>query len=763
MASTFVMAASVLSSEIILTRVFSVLMWYHFAFLAISICLFGLGVGSLALHLFGRRLKEDDLAGHLAWCALGFALSQAACVALLRLLKLGGLEIDLLSLFRMSFVFLVSSVPFGFAGFFLGLVFSRGAQSIDRLYFADLAGAGVGCLLTIVLLNALGGAAALLATALMALMGGLIALPRRSPACRVLLPAAIVVALVLLADYFTGFLIFHHTKGNDEPDPIAVEWNSFSRVIAYHRPEIGDIMMEIDGIAHTPITPFHGDADATQDSQANVQRLPFVFLRRPSVLIIGSGGGEHILTALSAGASKIVGVEMNPIVIDMVERRFADMAGGLFHQPGVSVVHAEGRSFIARSRERYDIINFTLIDTWAATAGGAFSLTENYLFTDRAFHEYFDHLSPRGILALKRWREPPEYPLRLAVLARSVLEERGVREPENCIFLAGDENFVNLMIKPSSFEIDDVRRLNSLCESLGLDIIYSPRMEDLTPSGKSFDDSLFARVIEAPDLGAQLASLDLDYSPPTDDHPFFFYTLRIRDLPKTFSLAWGSKIRNIGSLILFALAAVVSVFVLLLLLVPLLVLRRHRMLLKGNLRAGAYFALIGLGFLTVEISQMQTFILYLGHPTLTLAVFLATLLLAGAVGAALSGRVGQQRPRRALFITTIILIGYALVLGALCPRIFAATLGWSEAARCAITIALISPLGIMMGIPFPMGVRAVRHDDIVPWMFAINSAASVLGSVAAMVIALAFGFAITSATGLAAYFAAALLYPAEET
>ena len=749
------MAASVLATEIILTRVFSVLMWYHFAFLAICVCLFGMGVGSLALHLFGRNLRDDDLPSHMAWAAFGFVVSQILCVLLLRVMKLGSLDIGLASFIQMGVVFLACAVPFGFAGLFLGLVFSRGAEKIGTIYFADLTGAALGCVITIYILSVFGGAASLLAVAVIAAAAGIVACPvyYGKNKAFALGGGVAVLVLMLAVDQLTGFLIFHHSKGNEEPDPVAVAWNSFSRVIAFERPELGDVMMEIDGVAHAPITPFHGDIEATQVESAKLQRLPFQYLDKPKVLIVGSGGGEHILTALAAGAREVVGIEMNPIVIDWVDKKFDNIAGGLFRWPGVKVELAEGRSFIARSKEKYDTINFTLIDTWAATAAGAFSLTENFLFTEQAFNEYFDHLTPGGFLSIKRWREPEEYPLRLAVLGRTVLEKRGVEDPEECVFIAANDAFANIIIATKEFELQDVIRLKKLCEQLNLKILYSPKL--------SGADNVF-RGLLTKDMSRVLAESRYDLSPPTDNHPFFFYTLRTGDLFKTFHMAWGSKIRNLGTLILFFLAAVVAVSVIVLLIGPLVFIRQHRMLLKGNLRAGLYFALIGVGFLTVEISMMQSFILFLGHPTLTLAIFLATLLFTGGIGAGLSGRIGKTNPRRSLMIVVLGLIGYALILRAVQEPIFASALGLSTAARCAITILILAPLGILMGMPFPFGVRAVREDGTVPWMFAVNSAASVLGSVLAMVVALGYGFTVTQIFGLTGYFIALVLYPSED-
>ncbi|MCZ7586894.1 MAG: hypothetical protein M5R36_28085 [Deltaproteobacteria bacterium] len=423
------------------------------------------------------------------------------------------------------------------------------------------------------------------------------------------------------------------------------------------------------------------------------------------MLIVGSGGGEHILTALAENASPVVGIEMNPIVIDMVERRFADVGGGLFHYPGVRVELAEGRSYIARTQERFDVISFTLIDTWAATAGGAFSLTENYLFTMRSFDEYLDHLSDRGMIAIKRWRDAEDYVLRMVLLGRAALEARGQTKPENCIFVAADDSFVNILIKKQPFTMNEMMRALGVVEKFGLKTLYAPYLGD--------GDERMRDMIRTTDLAGWLAGQEQDLSPPTDDKPFFFNTVRPAHLLDAFKQSWSSKIRNVGTLILLLVFAIVSVLVLALIGGPLLFMKKHRMLLGANLRAAFYFALIGLGFLTIEIALMQSFILYLGHPTLTLSVFLATLLVSGAAGSAASSALGRERPKRTAVIVAILIASVALAIRAASPQIFAATLGLPTVARGLITAAMVFPLGFLMGIPFPLGVRAVREDETV--------------------------------------------------
>ncbi|MDP8222773.1 MAG: hypothetical protein P9L99_05380 [Candidatus Lernaella stagnicola] len=747
-----IVACAVLSTEIVLTRVFSVMMWYHFAFLAVSVSLFGLGLGGIVLHVLGKRIedREDSL---LSWSASAFGVASGVLILTLLSLKVGDFDLSVSGMGKLALVYMLAALPFTAAGLFVAGMLQLGHKRAGKVYFFDLVGAGLGCLLTIPLLRLVGGPAAVLVAGALAALGGVVAAGswRRPVQFGSALAVAVILLTITAVHLATGADLLEpkYTKGNKEPARLAAEWNSFSRVIAFARPELGDIMLEIDGIAHTPITPFDGDAAKTQVPSANLQRLPFILRHDASVLVFGSGGGEHILTALDAGAKRIVGIEYNPIVVDMVEKRFANVSGGLFQWPGVSVVVDEGRSYIRRTNEKYDVIQFTLIDTWAATAAGAFTLTENNVFTVQSMHEYLDHLQPGGLVSIKRWFEAKEIVLRLMALGKTVLIQRGVKEPEKHFFIARNDEFANLMIKNEPFTLDEMGDLVEQCAKMDLRIVYSPFHAGENPE--------FEELALRGDMAAWFAEQTLDLTPPTDNRPFLFYTLRLRDLPDVFSQAYSAKIHNIGPLLLFALLGLVFVFVVLLMLVPAYLARDKEN--NPPLNWGLYFAALGLAYLLVEVAMMSKFILYLGHPTYALAVVLFTFLMSSGFGAWLSERIYPDIAIPRLRIVVGVLALYAAVFMVVSPSLFHATLAMPLVSRISISVAAILPLGLLMGIPFPLGIRLLGYDhpNGVPWMYAVNSAASVLGSVAAMLLAVHFGFSSAITAGLVLYIAAGFL------
>jgi len=744
-------ACAVLTTEIVLTRVFSVVMWYHFAFLAISLALFGMGLGGVVNHIFGERLlRREDSA--LAYAGTGVGVGSGLVVLLLLSLKLGTFDFNLAGLSKLALVYIVASLPFLAGGVFISLMLRLGHKRAGMVYLFDLLGAGFGCLLTIPLLHLVGGPAAVLVAGALAAVGGLVAAGSHRPV-RFGVGVAVAVALLTVVGIHLGaggqMLEPRYVKGKAEPERLAVGWNSFSRVIAFARPDIGDIMLEIDGIAHTPISPFTGDTAATQVESANLQRLPYLIRPGASALIFGSGGGEHILTALDADAERVLGVEINPIVVDWVNERFADTAGGLFTYPGVEVVVDEGRSFIRRTAEHFDLIQFTLIDTWAATAAGAFVLTENNVFTVESMHEYLDHLKPEGLISVKRWSEAQNYILRLVVLARYALEQRGVTEPERHFFIARNEEFTNVMIKAKPFTLTEVGQLVDWCEKLNLTIVFSANTD--------CEGDVYRDLLTEPSLTVWLDKQKPNLSPPTDNKPFFFYTLRLRNLPALFGQVYSAKIRNIGPALLYVLLGLVLIFIALLVLLPAWLARDKKV--NPPLTSVLYFAAIGVGYLLVEIAVMQKFILYLGHPTYALAVVLFTILISSSFGAALSERIYPDKAVARVKIVVLALALYAAVFLIVSPRLFYETLAQHIAVRAAISAGLLLPLGLLMGIPFPLGIRLIGYDHAgsVPWMFAVNSAASVLGSVLAMLLAVNLGFSGAVTVGLALYLIAGFL------
>ncbi len=479
--------------------------------------------------------------------------------------------------------------------------------------------------------------------------------------------------------------------------------------------------------------------------------------------MIGTGGGRDLLSALVFGASSVDGVEINPIIVnDVMRDRFKEYSGGVYENPAVHVHVEDGRSFVRRSPERYDIIQASLVDTWAATAAGAFTLTENSLYTVEAFGDYLDHLNDRGVLSISRWVFDG---LRLISLAQEQCARRGWNAADRLAVIQHD-SVATFLLKKTPFTAEERDHLAAVSRDLGFTILYLPGMPP--PSlGDNRDD--YARLILAPDRNAFYAAYPFDVRPTTDDRPFFFHTTKLRNQTFIAALlgllghpvvrpsnpgAWATG----GLTALLVLLAISFSLVVLFIVGPLAVTARDA-LAPGWRRWLAYFACLGCGFMLIEVALLQRFVLLLGHPVYSLTVTLLSLLLGTGVGSLLSRRVSPARTRLVAAAACLLVATVALLWGTALPAIINVAIGWVLPVRLMVAVALMFPAGMLMGIPLPAGVRliAARHPQLVAWAWGINGALSVLGATLAVFIAMNWGFSVTLACGAALYVLAAAL------
>jgi hypothetical protein len=404
----------------------------------------------------------------------------------------------------------------------------------------------------------------------------------------------------------------------------------------------------------------------------------------------------------------------------------------------VRLVVDEARSYIRRSPERYDLIQGTMVDTWAATAAGAFALTENHLYTVEAFRDYIGHLAPDGILSMTRWYlDPPDQLLRLVALARAALDELGLGAAADRLVIvrgpteAGTERApATFLLKRTPFTVGELDRLEEVARQNAFTVLYTPRVRP---------DNVFTRAIGAPDPERFWAEMDRNLGPTRDNSPFFFHTARLGDLPRVLRAEGEWRKTNLGTFVLAGLLALTAAACAAFIVGPWALARG-----AAHARAPealpwlAFFACLGAGFIVVEVALVQKCILFLGHPTYSLAVVLFALLLWSALGSALSGRLATGRLIAVLALVVALVASCSVALSPL----FDALVHLDRAPRIAIAVGVLAPLGLAMGMPLPMAVRVLarRQPEIIPWAWGLNGAFSVMGSAAALVIALYSGF-----------------------
>ena len=765
LAGVALVSATLLMTELALTRIFSVIMYYHYAFLAISIALFGLSASGVFAFTLRRRLERLDTDTLLA--AASFVYAVCTLVALFLLVRLRiGLTYSPRNLVLMLTIYALAALPFFTGGLVVTLAISRLSAYVNAVYASDLIGAAAGCLVLIPLLDRVGAPGVVLTAAALALTAAVLFSPS-APRVRIAATAVVVIGAAV-AGQLSGVTTFDigDAKGHVGDRTLFTKWNSFSRIGVYERthdnwslsetytgPLPRTRYMDIDAAASTPILELSPDLSNVQFLRYELTAVAYR-LKPPgfSALVIGPGGGRDLASALVFGAGRVDGVEVNPIIADDVMRgQFEEFSGRIYANPRVRIAVDDGRSFVRGAPDRYDIIQASLVDTWAATAAGAYTLTENTLYTVEAFNDYIDHLTDSGVLTMTRWVMDG---LRLVSLAQEAGEARGWNVAKHLAIVQYDR-VQTFMLKKSEFTPKEIATLRAAASDLRFNVIYAPTFAgDRTPAlpidwvdGMATAD--YPRLIAATDRWQFYESYKQDIRPTTDDRPFFFHTTKLQN---QFQVAFGHQMLfGNGLSALMTLIGISAALVALFVIGPLVLSGGPNV--RGWFAWLLYFGALGAGFMLIEVSVLQRFVLLLGHPVYSLTVTLFSLLLGTGIGAALSRRLREQTLARSTTIALAAIAVLALVVTVVVTPLVTWAIPFSRAVRIAIAVATLVPIGVVLGVPMPAGIRllSARAPEMLTWAWGINGALSVVGATLAIFVAMNWGFATTLMAASAVY------------
>lgn len=760
--------------EILSTRLLSVLTWYHLSFLAVSLAMLGMASGAVFVFLRGERPREAAVR-LLVRATLAMAVSIPAAHLCTLVIPIPPLTEARLSLILpLSVLIVLLAVPFFFSGVAVTVALTRMHARIGRLYAWDLAGAAAGCLSVIPLLvrtnltSAMFAAAAATALAAwcFARMDG-----RTSRAATALFVALLGIAVWnARANAFP--ILYPKNQGlwltADDAEMSA--WTTHAYV-ALGQPGEGPVYfwgpgrgadgftatlqwLTLDGEAATPVTKWDGRIESLAWVPHDVTSLPYQ-IRQGDVAVIGVGGGRDILSALWGRSRSITGIEINRALVDLLEGHARGFAG-IAARPEVTLVNDEARAHLARTAARFDVIQMSLIDTWAATGAGAFTLSENGLYTREGWRIVLDRLTPRGVFSVSRWFSPSRSSetSRLVSLAVSALLDRGTVAPARHLILAASGSVATLLVSTDPFDETDRQGVERAVAEYGFRLLLAPWQQSQDPLLQAIAGSA-----SQADLSVAIADDRYDYSAPTDERPFFFNMLRPRSLfdleavPQG-GVAGGNLRATVTLLVLLGLTTMLVVAIVVW---PLVRSGRPQGLSAGGFSlALAYFGLIGAGFMLVQIPFLQRFSVYLGHPTWTLAVILFGMILFTGVGSAVSDRIAVSARWLPLapLATALILVADT----ALMQPIVDATSTWGLAGRTAVVLGLLAPLSVLLGLAFPIGMRLVgaASDVATAWLWGVNGACGVLASVGAVAVSMWFGIHRNLWLAAAAYLAVAL-------
>jgi len=771
----FLITFSLLIFQILQTRILSVLAWYYLAFFAISVAMLGMTVGAVWVFLWRERFESVPLPITLSNFALLTAVFIPASV-IVQFCLVTSPALSLTTVISWSLLLGAMAVPYVFSGVVVSLALTRSPFPAGQVYGVDLLGAALGCLAVIGILNVVDApTAVIIAGVLSGLSAQAFAASagreeqqslkskawwrRPMPVVGLLLTLAIINSLSPVR--FRPILV----KDEIETSPGAYEkWNSYSRV----RADLPDMKapnlwgpsekmppdttvpvarMNIDGLAGTVMYHYDGTRESIDFLKYDLSNLAYHLPGIRKSAVIGVGGGRDLLSAHLFGVQDLTGVELNPIFINLHERHpFYKEFSNLKALPHLTLHVDDARSWFAATKEKFDLVQMSMIDTWASTGAGALSLSENGLYTLEGWRAFLKTLNGNGIFTVSRWYNSGEINEtgRMVGLAAAALLDAGVHDTQAHLYVASAGRIATLVLSKTPFTTEQLRVLDGTVHDLGFKVLLAPGHEPAS--------DLLRQITESHDpdaLNHVLSSYYLDLTVSTDGRPFFFNQLRLFDVRSAVTLV-GLRLHNnlaggvakgnlIASAVLLMILFISVVAVVVTIVVPLRGAAREcsrPLVVAGSL----YFSLIGAGFMLSEIALLQYFSVYLGHPIYSLGVCLFSLILASGLGSLTSDRL-RLRTRGALLAWSAILVVYLLVMRQLLPILFQATTDQVRLVRIGISLAAILPLGFLLGFAFPTGMRLVEAIDTepTPWFWGINGATGVLASVLGIVISMSAG------------------------
>jgi spermidine synthase len=817
-------SAGALAFEVLLTRLFSIVQWHHFAYMVISIALLGYGASGAFLAVTDSRLRRHVGAAFAAGAIL-FAVSTVTSFAVAERLPFNALAViwEPRQLLYLLVLYLLFALPFFCAATCIGLALVAFPERIGRTYRYDLVGASMGAIGLMLALIVLFPSVALKVVVMFGFLAAALAISvRETGAVRkgraVGYATAAIAVCAALPQPWTALQLSEY-KGLSQTllvpgvKVLAEEAGlyglltvvSSSTIPFRYAPGLSlsnsmeppaQLGVFTDGDGLTVITAFDGRLEPLAYLDQTLAALPYHLLEKPEVLILGVGGGADVLLALLHRAPRIDAVELNPQLVRLVSKRFAEFAGRLYEQPGVRIHVAEARSFVAGSRDRYDLIQLPLLDSFATAAAGTHSLSESYIYTIEAFEQYLDHLRPGGYLAITRWLKlPPRDSLRLFATAVSALERRGIGEPGRHLALVRSWNTTTLLVKNGPLTGEDAAAIRRFAEERAFDLGFLRGVSreeanrfNVLDQNYFFDSAI---ALLGPQRKEFFRHYKFDVAPTTDDRPYFFDFFKWQALPELLErrTLGGAALLDWGYAVLVATLVQASVLALVLILTPLLWLGRHRPAAAAAFarwRIALYFLAIGFAFLFVEIASIQRFVLFLGHPVYAIPVVLCAFLFFAGLGSGFAPRltarldalpglwpsfalirfttggdgrcrwgVRVRHPALALAVAGIVAATVLHLVAA--PSLFLWLMPLPDTLKIAVSLVLIAPLAFFMGLPFPLAlVRvAAARPGLVPWAWGINGCASVLSAILAILLAMSLGFSAILMIAIGLYLVAA--------
>lgn len=787
----FVSSSASLAFEVLLTRIYSISVSYHFAAMIVSIAMLGLASSGAALSIFPRLANQ----AHIGKYAMALGITIPAGFLLVNLIPFDTVRLswETTEILRIGLHYLVLAVPFFCTGLVIATAFSAWSSRSRLIYGADLLGAAAGSIVILVIasLTSPERGIFLLAAVVLAASGILLAAPARIAALALSFAS---LAIFLTQPQFTRLRVSPY-KGLEAAlrypgaTPLKTYYSPSARIDTFRSPAArfapGLSLKYLEPLPEqTGIAVDCGDITAVTDASdpSKLAFLSFLPAALPyetgingKVLVLDPGGGLHLLLARLYGAFGVTGIESNPALA----RVYGKMTASSPVHQHFRLIAGTGRTWLMGNKETFDVIDLPL---QGASPAAAFGMSEEYRFTVEAFREYLSHLRSGGALSINLFLLPPSrIELRILATAATALEELGVRDSSSHVAAVRSWGSMSILVKRSPLNSLEVERIRRFARDRWFDPVALP---GLTPGESNVFVRLpsdeyyraFAAILSPVKREGFMERYLFDIRPVRDDAPFFNHFLRLGNLGETYRAMGGKWQFFLEEGYLFpAMLLQALVLSFLLILIPAVVRGRSGNVtppMESEVRSGItgrcskcaprcrnflpYFALIGMGFMFAEIVLVQTLILPLGNATYALAAVLSSILAGSGAGSLLSQRhASLQRPFILVAIALLIVL-YSLLLQQ-APSLLVSL---SPALRFTAVFIALLPLGLPMGIPFPAGIKTLgeRDPSLIPWAWVINGSFSVIAPPMALMLALVTGFGTVAYLAAGAYLLAFIVF-----
>jgi len=768
-------------------RLFSIVQWYHFAYMVISIALLGFAASGALLALIQSRRKEALTQEHFAFLfslisfllfiftVASFYLAQTIPFSPFQLVWQKTQYLYLAGYYVLFFI------PFFLAGCFIGLNFMCFKRTIARVYFYNLLGSGAGVLIAFLCFYVIPPALLLIVSSFFAFLGLLFSAKtkiRRKPYLILNIAGALLLFMCLIKggtplkiSPYKGISKCLQLPGAD------LEYEKYSPLglvqvvdapslryapglsLTYTQGPHPQKELFIDGNSHGAITNFKDNKGNLEYLDYSTFALAYHVISPQRVLVLNPGGGSQALAALYHSPAHIQVVESHPGIVSILRGPLRSFSQNIYSgYPHIEVDIASPREFIARDLRKYDLIQLDLIGTWGGLGGGIYATGENYMYTTHAFQEYFGHLKPNGILSASAWlSSPPRTFLKLLALAVETLDATGGGDISCSMVAIRSWATGTVLIKKGEFRFAELVKIKDFCKERAFDLVYYPGIDP----GEVNHYSLLEKPVYFEAIGNLLNSNKrnafyenyvFNIRPPTDDKPYFFHFFRVSALfylLGTLGREWIPFLEW-GYVILWATLAQAVILAPLFIFLPLFFIRdkqRISPLRKGKIFL--YFSFLGLAFMFIEMGFIQKFIMLLTHPIFALALVLFTLMFFSGIGSLLSSRLGK-RSRWIPFIGILFFSGIYIIF---LDELLHMFLPCSLFLRCVLVVVLLAPLALFMGMPFPIGLQFIsdRQSSYIPWVWGVNGVASVIAPVLGSLLSVCLGFHIVMLLSLLLY------------